>query len=61
MQALIILLVLFILLPVSTFAVMGNYVDFNATATLTNRPFEIQHEFAKDELCNYPRPYVNDA
>lgn len=62
MQTLLItILIVCALLPSSTLAVMGNYVDFNATATLTNRPFEIHHVFAKDELCDYPRPYVNDS
>jgi len=52
-----ILLLLIAALP--ALADFGNFVNYTAGATQTGRPIEIHRTFAKDELCDYPRPYVD--
>ncbi|MCC6589446.1 MAG: hypothetical protein IT168_22290 [Bryobacterales bacterium] len=41
------------------FGAMGNFITFSPAATQANRPFDLFPTFAKDELCDYPRPYVD--
>ena len=52
-------LLLLMAAAVPALADFGNFVSFTGQANQTGRPMEIHRTFAKDELCDYPRPYVD--
>ena len=43
------------------FGAFGAYETFTASATQADRPFDRFFIFAKDEICDYARPYVNGS
>lgn len=40
-------------------AEMGNFNKWTPSGTQANRPMEFFPTFAKDEICDYPKPYVD--
>ncbi|MCC6588286.1 MAG: hypothetical protein IT168_16460 [Bryobacterales bacterium] len=49
---------IFLLAVFPAFA-LDNAITFRPYAYQENRPFDLFPTFAKDEVCSYPRPYVN--